>query len=929
MRSLIKHAVLLWLAFAALQAGAQTGSIKGLIIDEATQEALIGVNITTEDALTGGTSDIDGKYEIANLKAGTYKLQFSYIGYAIKMVDNIVVKENEVTTVNVSLGVARNELEAIEVVDFKKTNTETAVLLEVKQANQIANGVSYQQISRSSDKDAGQVVKRIPGITMLGNFINIRGLNQRYNTVLLNNAVAPSIEADNKAFSFDIVPSSQLDRILVYKSPSSDVVGDFAGGIVKIYTRSLPDSNFWSFNYGTSVRTGTTFKPFYQQQNDGLFYLGFDKYHQLPKNFPSDIRSVQSIEELQTASQSVNNNWDVNKSASIPDQRFTITKGTRIRADKCLVGNITSLNFSITKQAAQVFRADYDAFNQEKNTSSPKYQYNDQTYVNNTRWGLIHNWSFKFDGKHFIEFDNLVNINSTSQFTDRTGNNLAQTRVAHDRSYYQLYRGIISSQISGKHELSEGLNSFNWVAGYNYSYRNEPDFKRYITSVDTLTGTENIYVPQQVSPDFLGKFYSKLKEHMAQGQFNYTHKFLKEDSNKFLPTISVGTYIEYKNRDFNARNIGYMKGSIYAHPVTDQGIDAMFASDQIGTDGVLLGEATKASDSYTSNNLLSAVYANTELSVRNIFKLVAGVRYEYILQQLHSADEKGPVTVKDPMSSVLPSINMSVNINEKMLFRVAYGMTNNRPEFREIAPFSFYDFNNGYVFVGNPNLSYCTIHNADVKWEYYPSKGESISAGFFYKHFINPIEVISVLGADRTFSFQNAAKADAYGAEIELKKNFSRTANNFLKDFGINLNAAYIYSRVKLSSKDAVGQSNNRPLQGQAPYTINAGIFYNNRDLGLQWNIMYNITGRRIVFVGSSDYPDVYQMPRNALDFNISYSFRKGVELSFNASDVINQKYLLLQDGNADGKWKLNSDQVIQSYRPGGLYTFGIKYTVK
>jgi TonB-dependent receptor len=299
------------------------------------------------------------------------------------------------------------------------------------------------------------------------------------------------------------------------------------------------------------------------------------------------------------------------------------------------------------------------------------------------------------------------------------------------------------------------------------------------------------------------------------------------------------------------------------------------------------------------------------------------------LQKLNSFGETGKVNVKDPKSSFLPSINMSYNFTKKMLVRIAYGITNNKPEFREIAPFAFYDFNNGYVFKGNPDLTYCTIHNADVKWEFYPNVGEIINVGFFYKRFKNPIEVVNVIGGDRTFSFQNAKKADTYGVEIEVKKNFRRSGIKFFNDLGININAAYIYSKVTLNDKNKIGQSDNRPLQGQAPYTVNVGIFYNNKEKGLQWNILYNVTGKRIVFVGFEDYPDVYEMPKHTIDLNASYNFKKGVELTLGATDLLNQKTTWIQDGNGDKKLDVKKDQVMKSYKTGTAISLGVKYTFK
>ncbi len=926
MKPLFKHAAFLWLAIAALQASAQTGSIKGLIIDETTQEALIGVNITTDDALVGTTTDIDGKYEIANLKPGTYRLQFSYIGYANKIVESIIVKENEATALNVSLGVAQNELAAVEVVDFKKTNTETAVLLELKNSNQIANGISAQQIAKTADKDAAQVVRRIPGVTIQGNFINIRGLNQRYNNVLLHNAMAPSVETDVKSFAFDIIPSAQLDRIIVYKSPSADICGEFAGGMVKIFTKSFPDNNFVDVSYGTTIRVGTTFKPFYNQSNGAMFYLGNDPTNNLASNFPKDVNQV-ALQSLKTVALSMNNDWSAEKMASIPDQKVGISFGRRISTDKLLIGVISTLNYSISKQTNNIFRADYNIYDFTNEKQDPKYNYNDQQYNNNVRLGMLHNWAFKF-GKNTIEFKNLFNTNALSQYTHRSGKDFANDLTVDNYALYNTYKGVYAAQLMGKHKLKSDNYGMDWVLGYSRAYRKEPDFRRYTSTLNTGTNTYEINVlPTSINPNVMGRFFSDMQENIMTAGLNSNNKLVKSADKGFIPTLSTGVYFEYKNRDFNARNMGFKRADLdmFNYSYATQGIDYLL--EHINTsDGIKLGEQTRSYDSYKANNLVGAAYVNTELAIKQKVRIVAGFRYEYSNQQLTSGTSTDLVQVRNVKSAYLPSVNISYNITQKMLIRVAYGMSINRPEFREIAPFAFDDFYTRYTIEGNPNLKNATVHNADLKWEYYPSNGEVINFAVFYKKFLNPIESKAVVGTSgSTFSFANAYQSDVVGVEVEVKKSFVNSKNYFFKHFGLMTNASYIYSKVNLGAEN-VGQSDNRPLQGQSPFSINAGLFFEDKELGLQANLLYNVIGKRIAFVGTDDNPDIYEMPRSSLDLNIQYRFKKNVELSLSATDLINQDILYIQDGNRDKKWDRNSDQVFMRYKPGQTISLGVKY---
>lgn len=906
---------------------AQKGKISGLIIDKNTQETLIGVNISIDSSTLGATSDLDGKFEITDLTPGSYTLVVSYIGYADKKISNVEVKADATTEVNVTMEIGTNELNEVEIVDFKKTNTETAVLLEMKNSNQIASGVSSQQIIKTADKDAAQVVKRIPGVTIQGNYINIRGLNQRYNNVLLHNVIAPSIETDIKSFAFDIIPSAQLDRIIVLKSPSAEVTGDFAGGIVKIFTKSLPDSNYISVSYNTTFRVGTSFKPFYAQKGSALFYLGYDNKNKLPNNFPKDISDV-SKSEIESVGESLNNNWTAKKMAAIPDQSIGLTFGERISKNKVLIGVITAINYSLAKQTNTIQRGDYNQYDFTNNKPDPVYSYTDMQYTNTARIGVLHNWAFKIGSKHLIEFKNLFNTNSSTVYTNRSGDNYANGFKVNNYALYNVNKGIYAVELMSKHNINADINTIDWVAGYSRAYKNEPDFKRYTTSYNDATKKYEIYVdPSAVNATQLGRFYSDLTENIYTVGVNSVNKFGYSAKRKVVATISVGTNLEYKNRDFSARNIGYRRARAdeFDFNIIQNGIENLMTNENINnTTGIKIGEQTRENDSYKASNILSGTYANAEINIKQKLRIVTGFRFEYFQQNLNTP--LGSTKIKNTKLSYLPSVNISYTIIPKLIFRAAYGMSVNRPEFREIAPFAFDDFYTGYAIIGNPDLKNCTIHNADLKLEYYPSNGEIISASFFYKKFLNPIESKAIVGAAREFTFVNAASANVYGAEIEIKKNFAESKNSFFQHFGVMANATYVFSRINLG-KEAVGQSNNRPLQGQAPYSINSGLFYENKDLGLQVNLLYNVVGKRIVYVGTDDYPDIYEMPRHTLDFNASYRFKKGIELSLNLKDLVNQDVVLLQDGNGDKKWNKKSDQIFQKYKPGQTISLGVKYT--
>jgi outer membrane receptor protein involved in Fe transport len=141
---------------------------------------------------------------------------------------------------------ATQSLNEVVVTATYRQETVGALYAQQKNAISISSGIVADQIRRSPDRNTSEVLKRVSGTSIQdGKFIVIRGLSDRYNTALLNNAILPSSEPDRKAFSFDIVPSNLVDRIVISKTASPDLPGDFAGGVTQIITKDIPDRNFF------------------------------------------------------------------------------------------------------------------------------------------------------------------------------------------------------------------------------------------------------------------------------------------------------------------------------------------------------------------------------------------------------------------------------------------------------------------------------------------------------------------------------------------------------------------------------------------------------------------------------------------------------------------------------------------------------------
>lgn len=917
---------------------AQTGVVRGTIKDAATDEDIIGATVKIDGSTLGAATDINGFFSIAKVPAGKKKVIISYVSYKTKEIE-INVEADKVIEINTTIQEDKVVLQEVKVVANRITGTEVSVISEIKASQMVVSGISSAQIGKTLDRNAAEVVKRVPGVTIFGNrFINIRGLNERYNTVMLNNVFTPSMETDVRSFSFDIIPSNQIDRILVFKSPAAELPAEFSGGVVKIFTKSIPDQNFLTVDMGGSYREGTTSKDFFEPKHGANYWTGFnDGYSDLPKYFPATKTDIinAGADRLAQIGQMLKNNWTPLQSKALPDLRFSMTGGFKIQKGELKIGNFSAVNYSNSYTNFEMQRNDYEFSQIMKNGEAGEvFNFNDKQYTHAVRLGVLHNWAFRLNEKNTIEFKNLFNQLSNGQFVNRTG--FDSGNKWNIRSFDQVYRGIYSGQLVGKHTLVKDKTNIDWVVGYNNSYRDQPDYKRFRYNLDGTTPI--LLVPQGSAQTFnLGRTNIQMTEASYTAGVNLVQKIVvkkaaQKEDNKELE-LKAGVYYEVKDRQFDARNLGYVQASSANFNIGSLPIEQIFAPGNINnTTGVKIDEQTNPNDSYTAKNTLLAYYVSGNYSLTKKLNAIVGVRVENNTQKLDSYDlVNNPLKYNNPKTNILPSTNVTYNFSEKSLLRVAYGQTLNRPEFREIAPFSFYDFVNNRNITGNPNLRNAQVQNVDFRYEFYPTPAEVVSIAAFYKKFTNPIEVVFASGSNPNLSFANAASAFSSGIELETRKSLEGlTSSPFLNKLNVTFNAAFIYSRVKLSSDIAANQSNNRPLQGQSPYVINGGLGYNDAKKQLQINILYNVIGKRIYAVGNNygyQYPDWYEMPRNVVDVTFSKGIGKNLVLKGGITDVLNARNLVLQDGNQDGKFDINQDQVIQSYRAGRVYSLGVAYT--
>lgn len=904
----------------------QTGKISGKISDSKTSETLIGLTVKITGGNLGASTDIDGKYILGNLNPGKYSLTFSYIGYQTKNITDIEVIAGKNTTLDVVM-VEASSLALQEVVITATVRQESINGLYAQQKNSIrvSDGISAESIKRSPDKNTSEVLKRISGTTIQDNkFVVVRGLADRYNSASLDNGVLPSTEPNRKAFSFDIVPSNLIDNIIINKTATPDIAGDFAGGSVQIITKDIPDENFTSFGLGYSYNSQTTFKNFQSGHRNTSDYLGFDNgLRSLPNNFPSTRKVVnngvgpnKNIASLMALPQDFN----VYNGNAFLNQNYQFTVGRVKDFEKTnnRLGAILSLTYRNSQNTNLGITRQYHVFD-----------YSDDQYRFSTNLGALANFAYNFKNSR-ITLKNLYNRSLDDQYTYRTGNN----KTTGDIRFYAfdlMQKSLFKTALEGEHKVGENNAKLKWTLGFGNVINDQPDQRKvnYLRNVADRNVPNSFYAGITNIGKENTRLYSYLNENVysAEGSYSVPLKFFKNNA-----TFKTGISSNYRVRNFDVRFLGLRLVTDPNNPQADNDIrkrpiETLFGEDLISQGKYKLDEINNNGDSYNANSIVNSAYLMMDNKIGMKSRIVYGLRVEQYDLKLSTLTTNN--LVAQNFADILPSVNYTYSITEKSNFRASYFRTLARPEFRELAPFAYYDYERGANVQGNPLLKRAQIDNADLRYEFFPSAGQIFSISTFYKKFTNAIEA-SIADANSTpdISYFNSKKANVYGVELEYRKNLAFLGSNAAyKNTVFYTNLSLIKSKVVNPAIDNLIEK-ERPLVGQSPYVINAGLQHSTMNNLLNFNLLYNRIGRRIANAGGQQFPSVYEAPRNVLDFQLGYKILKTKgEIKFNANDILNNSNVLYFDKDMNKKYSANSsDETISRFKTGSNYSLSFNY---
>ena len=924
-----------------------TGKIAGTVTDKKTGETLIGVSVKIAGTTKAVGTDVDGKYILGGLTAGKHTIEISYISYATKKITDVEVKAGAVTSLNVVMEESSSTLQTVTITGSFKQESVNALYAQQKNSASISDGISSDVIKKSPDRNTGEVLKRVSGASVQDNkFIIVRGLSDRYNAAMINNSPMPSSEPDRKTFSFDVVPSNMVDNVIISKTATPDLPGDFSGGAVQIKTKDFPEVRTFEINVGAGYNSISTGKDFYGNARAGINYLGFSSSDaKLPSSFPSTKERwlQQPIARRIEISKQFKNTWGINNlGAALPSQNLQLIFGNSYKLkNEGKIGFVASATYRNAETISDEIRNDYYEIGQN-NQGLPFFEFKDKYYNFSSNLGLLANVAYSKGGTK-IALKNIFNKSYDESTLNRNG--VYDVQSLQKVSQQEINeKSMLNSVLEGEHLLSAANKSkLNWNLSFSQITNDQPDLRR-LTYAKLVTAAASepyrAIVQRGATSTTAGRFFSELDENIYGASVNYTLpiKLFNNSQN-----LKVGALKQYKDRSVSARVLGYVdntadestSAALYVLPQ-----DQLFVPANIAIDKMYIDDITSPSNNYTGTGDLNAGYAMVSGTLSGKFKATIGLRVENYIEKLDTRTEAGKLNIENNYLDFLPSANLTYELTSKANLRASYSNTVARAQFRELAPFAFFDFVTRTTKIGNEDLKRTKISNADLRYEFYPSAGQLISVSTFYKYLTNPIENNIISGssaASKSMSYINAPSATIMGAEFEVRHDLSFINENsgFLKRLIYSANAAYIKSEVEFGAA-SVTIKNGRPLQGQSPYLINTGFQYSTEKSGWQGSILYNRIGRRISVVGFGreingdfivDYPDIYEAPRNLLDLQISKRIiKQKAELKLNVSNLLDSDARFYQDVNDDSKYTAVNDQLINQIKFGRSFSLSFSY---
>jgi hypothetical protein len=884
------------------------GELKLSIIDNESGVPVENARVFFKGYAVEGLSDKNGIATV-ELSEGEYDISIVHPKYVMQVKRDIKINTEKVSTIEAKLLKADIVLEQYVVSAPFVEGSLASSIAEIKQSEVVGDAISAEQFSKSGDSSASGALKRVTGITIVGGkYVFVRGLGERYSTVLLNGLDIPSPEPTKRVVPLDIFPSDVIQSLEIQKAYTSDLPGTFGGGTVLINTKDIPkEDNYIKASVSVSRNDSTGTSAIYNNDNSNpmpnIILSLSDNFSPLTQEVRvGDLVLAEGISaeerlELDTAMADYRS-YNLDHKQIAPGLNFSTSLGQSFKTSSGIrYGIAANVFYKTDEESISIQRDDYLFFantgvSELTDTNSFDITTLTEQFGGLMSVGLEPSDNHKFKYTLMLLNENIDNTNYALQ------NDLVEERFS-TRTFYQYsQRELFSNQLNGDHHFGrrnggELFDDFDLQWGYSLSEatRLEPgtfeyEYKEFNNEL-VLDAQKIFYL------------YSDLIDEVENARIDITLPFIFNTRDNYL---KFGYFDFTKERSLDNRRFKWE----YLNTADPRPIDDQITSSVAATDTLNILDAYRPDDFYTSEQTITAFYTKGLFSLYESLDISAGLRSEDSTQSLQVGEDAEVFELQT--SDLLPQLGATYRLNDEHQFRLNFSQSLSRPDFREFSPNRYKDPETGEIVFGYPGLKYTEITNFDIKYEWFPSYDEFYTIGFFTKDFLNPIEQVrNRADEDIEISFRNAKSATSLGIEFGFRKNLEGLSAS-LRNYFISGNYAYIDSEINLDKSAPENQndqfipfltSDQRPMQGQSPYVANIQIGYDNFFTRRSAILLYNVNGERISSLGINGNPDIYEQPFHKLDFVVKWGLNDtyddqvkkiGYQMSFKAENILDSE---------------------------------------
>jgi outer membrane receptor protein involved in Fe transport len=881
------------------------GRIEGVVTSKEDGFSVADAHVFVRGEPGEASTDGEGRFSI-DVRAGVHSVTVIVGRYTPQAANDIRVRPGATTEVNVELTPSNAALEDFLITAPFVEGGVAAAVAERRQTKVVAEVIGAEQMSRSGDSSAASALRRVTGLTVVGGkYIYVRGMGDRYSSTLLNDLRVPSPEPDVRVVPLDLFPSGLLDSVLVQKSYSPDMPGDFGGGVISMRTRGYPDEFTLSVQAGLGGNTRGTLRKAHSYESGSYDWLGFDDGDRaMPEEAATSngqVRGTQSPlnpdgysrDDVNEIGSKFGNRYELDKKFVLPNGNLSV-----------IVGN----SFQIAPKARWGFAVAglySHIWNHVRNREWGLYGAQEQvireatgdTLEREVFVGSMFDTGLTVSDDHKLKATTMLMRQTTDEtlyqdtgFATEFGGDFQRAR------YRFVERQLLSQQVGGEHRFVP-LNKLkvDWKYAFSKATRDEPD--RIEWAYQREVGQPSFELAEGGGNNM--RLYSELKDQVHDARIDFTQPVPVWRS--LEANLKAGGAIFRQERNVETRRFvfeprGTPRDLVVLPP------EELLTPENVGSETVFFEERTLPTDPYEGEVKNYAGYGALELPIVESLDVMGGVRVEKFDIEARTSESLGKVDTLD----YLPAGSITWRFIESWQARGSFSQTVNRPDLRELVPSQFNDVETGVTKKGNPDLKPATIRHYDARVEWYLSGDESVSLGGFYKTFDDPIEQQFQTGAVNQQTWANADAGYNMGVEIEGRKRLD-FMHRTLRDLFFSSNVALIKSEVKLD-KSGAETNKNRALAGQSPWVLNVQLGYEGAANGLNASVLYNVAGERIYGVGVNEVDDVYDLPFHQLDFVLTKDLKHGFRIGAKARNMLNGTRTLKQGDLIFQRWKPGTD---------------------